>query len=79
MYIVIPQPAVNQINFSNAFNTEVPKYFQTKELLLNYLKTSPGNVRVFEATELDFNVDVTLQPKLNVDTTSISTIGALSR
>lgn len=69
MYIVIPQATYPTGNFvtSTLITTSPPIYFQTKELLLAYLKTATGSYRVFEATELKYKVSVELTGEVTDD------------
>lgn len=66
MYIVIPLPAVNsavaQLSYSFV-SPSSPIYFNTREEVLNYIRTNNGRYRIFEAKELTYNVDVSLQEK----------------
>lgn len=66
MYIVVPTPVypTGAANFTTTFCTTAPtvEYYHTKEQLMERLKKG-GSVRVFEATELDFKLDVQLTPK----------------
>lgn len=61
MYIVVTTPVSLGLN-SASLTIPGIEYFQTKEQLIERLKKG-GNIRVYEATELQFKLDVTLVPK----------------
>lgn len=77
MYIVIPTPIYpsNGNGFVIGTVGSTPLYFNTRDDLLTYLKRSnvaPG--RIFEAKELEYNIDVKLteksDPKIAADPNS---------
>lgn len=68
MYIVVPMPVypVNAANMITTLPAASPvEYYNTKEQLKERLRKG-GAIRVFEATELNFALEVTLTPKAEI-------------
>jgi hypothetical protein len=66
MYIVIPLPVYPTNNIGVASLVASPvEYYNTKKELMGRLKKG-GSIRVFEATEMHYQLEVTLTPKIDI-------------